>query len=256
MQAQLNIGLRAAREGAIALVRSFDRLDRVKANSDSIQQQLSSTRQDIETVMLDVLTKAYPKHGYLSATTDLTKNGSAETVWLLSPLIGVENFLRGSPGILLGLSCRVRGQMVLAVFIDPLLNEEFTASRGNGASLNGRRIRVSNRSELEDGLIGVAYNGTRNQAGGTLDVHSRLLEGCTDLRSSGNEILDILYVAAARLDGGFVGKPEPCSLNGAGLILQEAGGLLSDANGDPTLKGNTLVFGNPKCFKQLLRLLG
>jgi myo-inositol-1(or 4)-monophosphatase len=174
----------------------------------------------------------------------------------LNPMIGMQNFLRGSPGILLGLSCRTGGQTTLSVFIDPLLNEEFTAARGNGASLNGRRLRVSDRSDLGDCVIGVEYPGTPTGDDHVFNFQQLLRDSGAGQRTSGNEILDLLYAAAGRLDGGLISKPEAGSLRGAALILQEAGGLLSDVTGNPNLTGDPLVFGNPKCFRQLLKLSG
>jgi myo-inositol-1(or 4)-monophosphatase len=256
MHAQLNIALRAAREGAIHLARSFDRLDRVKPVSGADQRQITSAHLDIEAAVLEYLRKPYPKHGYRSAATDLNENSDADTVWFLNPLIGMQNFLRGSPGILLGLTCRTAGQTTLSVFIDPLLNEEFTAARGNGASLNGRRIRVSDRSDLSDCVIGVEYHNTPGGGDSAFSFQQQLRDKGVGQRTSGNDILDLLYVAAGRLDGGFIGKPEAGSLSGAALTLQEAGGLLSDVSGSPSLSGDSLVCGNPKCLRQLLRLSG
>ena len=254
MHAQLNIALRAAREGAVTLARHFDRLDRVKEVTGQHRQPITTAHLEVEAAMLDHLRKIFPKHSYRSAATDLDENTDSDTVWQLSPLAGTENFLRGTPGFFLGLACQVDQQLKLAVFIDPLLNEEFTAVRGSGANLSGRRIRVSNKGDLHDCVIGIEFNSARTNDPGALDFQRQLLTNEASPRTSGNEILDLLYTAAGRMDGGFIPKPEPVGLGAAALILQEAGGLLSDLAGNPNLSGDSLIFGNPKCFKQLLKL--
>ncbi|MBT8147502.1 MAG: inositol monophosphatase [Gammaproteobacteria bacterium] len=254
MHAQLNIALRAAREGAVSLARHFDRLDRVKEITGKDQRTITSADLDVETIVLDQLRKTFPKHRYLSAASELEDQHDAETVWLLNPLIGTRNFLRGTPGFFLSIACQTNGQVNIAALIDPLLNEEFTAVRGRGASLNGHRIRVSNRVDLPDCIVGVEF--TANEAGDNeaCNFQRQLIAEGASPRTSGNGILDLLYTASARLDGGFISKPEPVGLSAAALILQEAGGLLSDTKGNPALSGDRLVFGNPKCFKQLLKL--
>lgn len=254
MHAQLNIALRAAREGAVSLARHFDRLDRVKEITGKDQRRITSAALDVETILLDQLRKTFPKHGYLSAATELEDQAEADTVWLLNPLIGTRSFLRGTPGFFLSIACQTDGQVKLAAMIDPLLNEEFTAVRGKGASLNGHRIRVSNRVDLQDCIIGVEFATGETDNSEACNFQRQLIAEGASPRTSGNGILDLLYTAAARLDGGFITKPEPVGLSAAALILQEAGGLLSDTKGNPTLTGDRLVLGNPKCFKQLLKL--
>jgi len=254
MHAQLNIALRAAREGAVSLARHFDRLDRLKEVAGRDQRPITSAHLEVETAILEQLRKSFPKHGFLSGATDLDESNDSDTVWLLNPLAGTENFLRGTPGFYLSIACQVEQQVKLAVLIDPLLNEEFTAVRGTGASLSGRRIRVSNKIDLNDCNIAVEFSKEHDDGLGALSFLQQLRAEGASPRTHGNPIVDLLYTAAGRLDGGFIPKPEPASLAAAGLILQEAGGLLSDVTGNPNLSGDALVFGNPKCFKQLLKL--
>lgn len=256
MHAQLNIALRAARDGAVILARQFDRLDRVKEARGAAQQMITSAHLDVESAMLEQLRKTFPKHGYRSAATDLDEHNDSDTVWLLNPLVGTENFLRGTPGFFVSLACQVGKQISLALFIDPLLNEEFTAARGKGANLGGRRIRVSNTADLQNCVIAVEFARLPTAGTDPFDTQERLRAAGASQRTQGNEILDLLYTAAGRFDGGYISRPEPVALASAALILQEAGGLLSDTSGNPTLTGDSLVFGNPKCFKQLLKLAG
>ena len=141
-----------------------------------------------------------------------------------------------------------------AVMIDPLLDEEFTATRGGSALLNNRRMRVSDAEQLEGGVMALDLPETET----ALATHHRLsqlaLSGKVRARSSGCAALVILYVAAGRLDAGWSPHPDRLSLAAAGLILQEAGGLLSGTDGSPTPAPDTdIVFGNPRCFKQLLK---
>jgi myo-inositol-1(or 4)-monophosphatase len=168
-------------------------------------------------------------------------------------LIGTANFLRGTQGFLLGLSCQVDGQLQISVFIDPLLNEEFTAIRGSGASLNGRRIRVSSRINLEDSTCAMEFAPGQEPGTQTRPLQ-QALEQQVRIRTTGNGILDLAMASAGRLDGGIIPKPPADQLASVALLLREAGGLVSDIEGNPKLAGDQLVFGNPKYFKQLLQL--
>jgi len=254
MQAQLNIALRAAREGAVNLVRQFDRLDRIQETKGPGNSRISSAHTDVEFILLEHLRKTYPKHGFRSGATGLDENPEADTIWLINPLIGTENFFRGRPGFVLGLACQVNKQIKVAVFIDPLLNEEFTAVRGGGANVSGRRLRVTQNTELEDCMVCVEFNRDQEHNETAMRFQQHALNGGGAISTSGNGIISLLAAAAGRLDGGLIPRPESIELDPAILLLREAGGLISDSSGNPALSGNSLIFGNPKLFKQLLKL--
>jgi len=257
MHPSLNIALRAARAGAASLISGFDRLDRVKILQELDNDLLTSAHLDAEEAILQLLQKPFPRHGYRSTTERLQEPIESDTTWLLSPLIGTRNFLRGSHGFLLGIACMVEHKVTLAVLVDPLLDEEFSAVRGSGASLSGHRIRVSNKSALPDSVVAVEFPvSVTDRSGSSLPLlQQKLLEQSVDLRSTGNAILDMVYVAAGRFDGGLVARPSASlPLDTASMLLREAGGLVSDLSGNPGLEGDELVFGSPKYFKQLLQL--
>ena len=254
MQAQLNIALRAAREGAVNLVRQFDRLDRINEISGPGNSRITTAHTDVEFLLLEQLRKTYPKHGFRSSATDLDENPDADTVWLINPLLGTENFLRGQSGFVLSLACQVNKQVKLAVFIDPLLNEEFTAVRGGGAHVSGRRLRVSQNIELEDSVLDIEFSRSQEDNETALRFQQNVLSGGGAVRTSGNPVYSLLSAAAGRLDGGLIPRPESIELDPAILLLREAGGMISDSTGNPALSGNSLIFGNPKLFKQLLKL--
>ncbi|MCB1670860.1 MAG: inositol monophosphatase family protein [Gammaproteobacteria bacterium] len=253
MQALLNIALRAIRDGATALTGNFDRLDRVRLVEERDDGPLTSAHLDVETAMLMQLQKTFPKHGFQSSASRLPEPDEAGTIWFLEPLIGSANFLRGAHGFLLGLTCRVDNQIKLSVFADPLLNEEFTAVRGSGASLNGHRIRVAGHAELQDSTLAMDFTSELDREHLLHNLGQFLEQGAT-IRSSGNSVLDLVNVAAGRLDAGIVHKPSAIALAGAAMLLREAGGLISDAMGNPQLESNQLVFANPRLFRHLLRL--
>jgi len=253
MHALLNIALRAARDGAAALTANFDRLDRVKVLESGDTAVVTSAHLDAENAMLQQLQKTYPQHNYHSPVSTLPTPMRANTTWYLEPLIGSGNYLRGAHGFLVGVSCQVDNQLKVALFIDPLLNEEYSAVRGNGASLNGRRIRVSNRAALPDSLAAIDF-ATATGHYSPVKATQGLLDTGAGIRTSGNGALDLLSTAAGRLDGGIITNPTASLRNAAALVLREAGGLVSDISGNPSLEGSHLVFGNPKYFKQLLQL--
>jgi len=253
MQGLLNIAMRTAREGAAILARHLDRLDRVKTVGEQSGRLITSTHLEVEQTLFQALQKTYPAHEFHSTVSGRLDDNQSNTAWLLDPLSDTQNFLRGAPGFLLGLACRMDSQINLAVYIDPLLNEEFTATRGNGAYLSGRRLRVSAQSGLADSVIGIELAGRADTADSP-SIARQLLDGGVGIRSYGSPVMSMLYCAAGRLDGGVMTGAEAIPLAAAGMILRESGGLLADSSGNPRLTGDTLVFGNPGCFKKLLQL--
>lgn len=245
MHPSLNIALKAARSAAEILSQQMDRLDRIRIIESPSQTPLCSTQIEAEKLILQALQKAFPRHGFRSASEGSVAGTDPSAIWQVDGLVGAENFLRGTPGFLVSVSCEIDGATKLAVLIDPLFNEEFTTVRGSGASLNGKRVRVTARTRLDECLVALP-------AADTAPCGSLAAAGA-ELRVSGCGILDICYVAAGRYDGAIVRPPEYLARPAAMLLVREAGGLVSDLLGNPEASGETLVIGNPKCFKQILQ---
>ncbi len=159
MQPMLNIALRAARSASELIFRSIERLDTIKVDEKDAKDYVSEVDRAAEQKIIDALRKAYPTHGILGEETGLHKgSGEGEDyLWIIDPLDGTTNFLRGIPHFAVSIACKYRGRLEHAVVLDPVRQEEFTASRGRGAQLNGRRLRVSGRTSLDGALLGTGF---------------------------------------------------------------------------------------------------
>ena len=250
----ITIALRAAHDAAEAIAHSSDRLDRVKILDDSESGFLTSMDKDSEKTILYHLKKAYPEHCYHSRVSGLIEGEDKNTVWLVDPLVGNWNFSRGYCQFAVSIACQIEGKVQHAVVVNSIQNEEYVASRGKGAHLNSRRIRVADRADLSDALI--SLNTKVDRFARMIELQRLLGEYQPHIRISGCTSLDLLATAAGKIDAGWACMENPVTLAAALLVLQEAGGLAGDQYGNPDLsKAQELVFANPKLFKQLLKLL-
>lgn len=251
MHPVINIALRAARSAAEQIVHANDRRDRITVVSDSQGALVMNTDVDAERTILYHLQKAYPDFGVESRLSGSIEGKDKDNVWMIDPLVGNRNFYQGIDGYAVSIALRTPRGVSHAVLVNPSTGQEFTASKGSGARLNSYRMRISQRG-IEQGFIGLDPDPTF--AGGLLPhMQQQLLTLACHIRMSGCPALDMAYVAAGFLDGGWCHQQHPASLAAAQLIMLEAGALLSDPQGNPQTAGSReLIFGNPKCFKQLL----
>ncbi len=258
MEPMVNIALRAARKAGESIVRASDTLDRIDVLSKDINDFVSEVDVAAEKEIVYQLQKAYPKHAILSEETGLTGDADAEYRWVVDPLDGTTNFVRGIPHYAVSIACLHKGKMEHAVVVDPVRREEFTASRGRGAQLNGRRMRVSKRPNLDGALLGTGIP-FKGHCDGQLEGYAKSLEllagQCAGIRRAGAASLDLAYVAAGRFDAFWeIGLAEWDIAAGA-LLVKEAGGLVADVNASENfLESGNIVAGNPKCFKAVLQV--
>jgi len=256
MHPMLNIAVKAARRAGSVIARAS--LDpgafevRAKQPNDFVTQ----VDQAAEAAAIDVIRKAYPDHGILAEESGGSAAG-ADTVWIIDPLDGTTNFIHGFPHYCVSIGVRQHGAMAQAVVYDPNRNELFTATRGRGAFLNDRRIRVSKRSQLADALVGTGFPPKERPR---LDLFLRQLKAVmtssSGMRRAGSAALDLAYVAAGRLDAFWELGLSPWDVAAGSLLVQEAGGLVGDPQGEATYmdKGD-IVAATPKVFPQLLEVL-
>jgi len=253
MHALVNIALRAARDAASAIAHSSDRLDRIKILDHDRSRFLTSMDVDADKTLLYHLAKAYPEHGIRSRVSGKQGGEDDSTIWLLNALAGNRNFAAGYGQFAVSIACQVNGKLEHAVIINPITGEEFIASRGNGAQLNSRRIRVNDKIDLREAFIALDSDNLPDET--CAKLQQLLLAEGADLRISGCATLDMLAVATGRLQGGYCGAFTQTEDAGAALILQEAGGFIGDHTGNPDIKSATqLVYGNQKIFQELVKL--
>lgn len=253
MHALVNIALRAARDAASAIAHSSDRLDRIKVLDHDSSRFLTSMDVDADKTLLYHLAKAYPEHKIRSRVSGEQGGDDSATVWLINALSGNRNFAAGYGQFAVSMACQVNGKLEHAVIINPITGEEFIASRGNGAQLNSRRIRVNDKIDLKGAFVALDSDNLPNETCTKLQ-QSLLAEGA-ELRISGCATLDMLAVASGRLQGGFCGAYKQTEDAAATLVLQEAGGFIGDQSGNPDIKSAAqLVYGNQKIFQELVKL--
>ena len=253
MHPMINIALRAARDASEALAHSSDRLDRVDIISHDEDNFVTSMDHNADKTILYHLQKAYPEHCYDSRVSGLHDGKQSDTVWLIDPLLGSQNFATGYPQFAVSIACQINGVINHAVVVNPLLREEFTASRGTGAQLNSRRLRSSPKNALLDAMIAMGTKGSSLEV--WLKIQEALRTSQAHIRMSGCSAIDMVLTAAGRIDGGYCAKQSPQGLAAAALILRESGGFIGDGMGGPEYKSaDELIFGSPKVFRELVKL--
>lgn len=255
MHPTLNIAVRAARAAGKIIVRATDQLDRlqisVKADNDFVTQIDQQAEQEI----IYILRHAFPAHGFLAEESG-TQSGDDFT-WIIDPLDGTTNFLHGFPQFAVSIALRHKGRLEQAVIYDPMRQELFTASRGQGAHLNDHRIRVSQRPSLDGALLGTGFPFKQPEFLDLyLDTFKALFPKTAGIRRPGAAALDLAYVATGRLDGFWEIGLKPWDMAAGALIIQEAGGLVSDfGGGNDYLDSGNIIAANPKVFKAMLQKL-
>lgn len=257
MEPMINIALRAARKAGENIVRASDDLDRIEVVAKGVNDFVSEVDIAAEKEIVYQLQKAYPEHAILGEETGLTGSEDAAFRWVIDPLDGTTNFARGIPHYAVSIACLHKGKLEHAVIVDPVRREEFTASRGRGAALNGRRIRVSKRTSLNGALLGTGIP-FKGHCDDRLEAYAKSLEilagQCAGIRRAGAASLDLAYVAAGRLDGFWEIGLEQWDIAAGALLVREAGGLVADMDAsDNYLASGNIVCGNPKCFKAVLQ---
>jgi myo-inositol-1(or 4)-monophosphatase len=258
MQPMLNIALRAARSAGELIVRSTDRLDAISVNEKEAKDYVTEIDKAAEQCIVNALRKAYPNHGILGEEGGLLEGSGdgADYLWIIDPLDGTTNFVRGIPHYAVSIACKYRGRLEHAVVLDPVRQEEFTASRGRGAAVNGRRLRVSTRKSLEGALLGTGFpfkDGQMDNLDAYLKMFRSLVGQTSGLRRAGAASLDLAYVAAGRFDAFWEFGLSEWDMAAGALLIQEAGGLVSDfSGGHDFLEKGQIVAGNTKCFKAVL----
>ncbi|MGI9276925.1 MAG: inositol monophosphatase family protein [Endozoicomonas sp.] len=259
MQPMVNMALRIARQAAEIIVHAYQDLENLKVQAKDRNDFVTEVDQASEKLIINGLRKAYPDHGFFGEESGHIegKGEGKDYLWIIDPLDGTTNYIRGIPQFAISIACQYRGRMEHAVVLDPLKDEVFCASRGHGATLNSKRIRVSDRRSLEGALIGtgIPFSGNNlNYIDGYLNMMRAVLGDTAGIRRAGAASLDLAYVACGRLDAFWEFGLKNYDMAAGALLIQEAGGLCSDfMGGHDFLDKNQVVCGNPKCFKEMLK---
>lgn len=251
MHPMLTIAVRAARKAGNVIARSFDRHDQISVDVKAQNDFVTEIDRQAEREIIQILRAAYPEHRIVAEESGQT--GENDYEWVIDPLDGTTNFVHGFPQFAVSIGLRHKGRFEQAVVYDPLRQELFTASRGNGAQLNDRRIRVSKRTDLDGALLGTGFPFKQQQhLESYLATFKALFPMTAGIRRAGSAALDLAYVAAGRLDGFWEIGLQPWDMAAGVLLVQEAGGLVSDfSGGNDYMQTGNLICANPKVFKAM-----
>ena len=255
--ALLNVALIAANIGSAELEFAVKKVHKLDVMKKGPTDYVTEVDLKVEEIVFEEIKKYYPEDNFLGEESGHEINNS-ETTWVLDPIDGTTNFIHGYPQYCISLACVVSGQTQHAVIIDPTRREEFSASRGKGAELNGERIRVSKRGSLKDGLLGNTShtNSDQTYTFDNMAAFRELYKVNLTIRRSGCSALDLAYVAAGRLDGFWANGLAIWDVAAGMLIAEESGALTSDFLGNPNFKdGDHFLCATPKCFKAMLEAI-
>jgi myo-inositol-1(or 4)-monophosphatase len=256
MHPLLNTAVKAARKAGAIINRASLDLDLLQVSSKGQADFVTEVDKAAEQAIIDMLSQAYPDHGFLAEESGAHKT-SADTTWIIDPLDGTTNFIHGFPHFAVSIACQQHGQITQAVIYDPSRNDLFTATRGRGAFLNDRRIRVSKRSLMRESLLTTGFPfRDLSRFDHYLDIFKRATAVSGGIRRPGSAALDLAYVAAGRFDAFWEFGLSAWDMAAGLLLVTEAGGLITDdQGGNEVLSSGNVVAGNPKIHEQLLRIV-
>lgn len=262
MNPMLNMAIKAAHAAGDIIARSADRIDQLQIENKAKNDFVTEIDRSAEDTIIGILKKAYPTHDFIGEESGKQVNSDGADVkyeWIIDPLDGTTNFLYGIPHFAVSIALKRNGKLDQAVIYDPMKDDLFYASRGGGAFLNNRRIRVSKRLSLSNALLttGVPY---RADQADLIDTYFQtmkvLMHDTAGIRRPGSASLDLAYVAAGRYDGFWEFGLSEWDIAAGVLIVQEAGGLIGDLKGGNThLETGNILAANPKVFKDMVKRL-
>ena len=254
----LNIAIKAARSAGGVITQASRDLELLKVEAKAPNDFVTEVDQAAERVIIETLLGAYPGHGILAEESG-NRHGAKDSdfVWIIDPLDGTTNFIHGFPFYAVSIGLAVKGQVQQAVVYDPVHNDLFYASKGRGAFLNDRRIRVSKRTRMADALIGTGFPFRRgDNFKAYMEMFATISQSCAGLRRPGAAALDLCYVAAGYCDGFFETGLSPWDVAAGSLMITEAGGLVGNFSGESDfLHQRELIAGNPRIYGQLVQIL-
>ena len=229
----VNIAVKAARRAGSLMRRYLDQVDSVPVTRKARHDYVSEIDHACEQEIVREIRRVHPDHAFLGE--EGGQQGDGDVVWVIDPIDGTSNYLHGYPHFAVSIAQQVGGRTEHGVVYDPIREELFTASRGKGAYLNDRRIRVSERKGLEGAILATAFPfRDRDVLPNYRRVFDALFDQIEDIRRAGTASLDLAWVAAGRLDGYFEWGLQPWDMAAGNLLVREAGGAVSDFFGDDT----------------------
>ena len=255
MHPLVNIAVNAARRAGNVITRATQKLDTLQVQAKGRHDFVSDVDRAAEQEIIQVIRKAHPDHAILAEESGAA--GESEVTWIIDPLDGTTNYLHGFPHYAVSIGIQVKNRVEHGVIYDPMRQELFTASRGGGVQVDGRRVRVTRLNSVEGALLGTGFPFRAPQRlDAYLETFRALFPQASDIRRAGSAALDLAYVAAGRLDGYWEFGLHPWDMAAGALMVQEAGGLVGDfSGGSKYMESGNIVAASPKVFKGMLQAI-
>ena len=256
MHPMLNIAVRAARTAGNIIARGYEKRDELLTEAKGENDFVTQIDKEAEQAIIEKIKQSYPDHSFLGEEGGRVEGDDTFT-WIIDPLDGTTNFIKGIPHFAVSIALQYKGRLDQAVVFDPIRGELFTASRGNGAQLNGFRIRATKPRDLSNTVLATALPfKKREQMDSYLKSLTSIFAECGDVRRCGSAALDLAYVAAGRYDGYWEKGVQAWDTAAGELLVREAGGLVTDfAGGNDPLFSGEVVAGSPKVVQHLVKHL-
>ncbi|MBT4711763.1 MAG: inositol monophosphatase [Alphaproteobacteria bacterium] len=243
----INVMINAARKAARGLVRDFGEVEALQVSIKGPADFVSAADRKAEEIIREELAAARPKYGFLLEEAGAIDGEDTSNTWVVDPLDGTTNFLHGIPQFSISIALMRDSKSFAGVIYDPIADEMFWAENGDGAFMNGRRIRVGARRNLEDAVVvtGIPHRGRAGKPG-YLEQLAAMMEITSGIRRFGSAALDLAWVAAGRFDGYWEGGLRPWDMAAGIIIVQEAGGIVTEVSGGTKmLESGSILAANP-----------
>ncbi len=251
----VNIAIDAARKAGDIIIRALDRLDEIKIIVKGDKGLTTDVDQRAEQAIIKILQKAHPDYGFLCEESGEIK-GNSDCTWIVDPLDGTTNFIHGYPHFCVSIALKQNDHIEHAVIYDPIRQELFTASKGRGAQLNQRRLRVTQRRKLDGALVSVSFKNHPAKAEVTAELRQNIAKKVVGIRRSGSAALDLAYVAAGRLDACVDWGLCAWDIAAGTLLVQEAGGVIIEPPGqEPFLISGSVIAANASLIAPLTQAI-
>lgn len=255
MHPMLNIAIRAARKAGNHIAKSLENAEKIEATQKGINDFVTNVDKEAEAIIVSTIKASYPEHSIIAEESGLMEGKDSDVQWIIDPLDGTANFVKGLPHFSVSIAVRIKGKTEVACVYDPMLNELFTAQRGAGAQLNNARVRVKPLKDLQGTVLATGFPFKQKQHSESyFKIMASLFTDVADFRRTGSAALDLCYVAAGRVDGYFELGLKPWDMAAGELIAREAGAILTDfAGGTEYMKSGNIVASSARGVKSMLK---
>jgi myo-inositol-1(or 4)-monophosphatase len=253
MHPMLNIAIRAARAAGDSIVREMDRVSDISVDLKGKNDFVTEVDRQAEYIIIETIKNAYPDHAFLAEESG--KSGDSEYLWIIDPLDGTTNFLHGFPHFAVSIALQYKDRLDQAIIYDPVKQELFTASKGKGAQLNNKKIRVSPQKTVEGALLATGFPFKEDHnINKFIDDFKSFFPMAAGIRRAGAASLDLAYVACGRFDGFWEYDLKPWDIAAGALLVQEAGGISCEfTGGTDYIESGNIISSNPKLLKIMLK---